>query len=172
MYNSTVYCSSIVLHRLYTQYRICTSTLFTHRNLSKQIHTCIRAMCSLRLVLPQWAQLSKLQYFIIILSKYYTLKYQIMCNIELAFVLIFTFTLFFYFHWLCLNTSLLDFITKCETNTHNIIQYFVLASFPCSFQDRCQSKWNDGSSIVLLVMTERKHLILSVVLNSYEAKCV
>lgn len=73
-------------------------------------------------------------------------------------------------HWLCFNITPLAFIMKLETHTHNTARFFILASFLCSFQERCQCKWNDGSSTVWLVMSARKHLILSVVLKPYKVK--
>lgn len=96
------------------------------------------------------------------------LGYYIICNIELQVLYLSS-----HIPFCCLFpigsgiVPLLTLLMKLETLTQYTAQYFILSSFLSSFQDRCQWKWNGGSSMVWIVMTERKHLILSVVLMFY-----
>lgn len=81
-----------------------------------------------------------------------------MCHIELQtflFVLIFTLTLLLFIESVSISSGF--YYEMCYKNTlQYIAQYFIPASFLCLFQDRCQCKLNNCSSIV---WQKEKHLI-------------
>lgn len=50
----------------------------------------------------------------------------------------------------------LAFVMKVETHTGDTVWLIILASFLCSFQERCQCKWNDSSCCGVLSHERKK----------------